>query len=514
MILVAIPLRALLLPEVDRPRRPVVALVSYAFIGVCRGVTVAAMVSFFDLRDRQDWTFRPIGGLILNVILLPLIVWALDGSRRHKETLREVVDIRDALEESRGQFDVIIQSDRKRILDLIGSSVRGPLEVLKQTAVQGADERARVAELITNTIDGVVRPLSHQLDEEIREWRPANKVRVLPRIRWESLQVGNPFRPVLIGASMSGVALSPLSTELTILEAALVSLFFGFLGGTTSLVLKFVWKRIGPQAFSTTLIIAAGAHAISAVLLLPLLQSLFTRQWLITSFWTGGAVSLAFASSIVVFATYIQAAREELELELVTANQQLVVQVSELSSRMWVQQRQIAEILHGQVQSALIVASARLLSSRGALSAREGQEIYRPIELAMQRLIRVSQESHDLFHFLDDATEVWRNVLEIKHSITTDAKLFLERNPATSLILASVLREAFGNAFRHGKASMVHVEIETTDEGLLLVVSNDGALEGDSKPGLGTRLLESAAIRWQRGEIEGTQRLIAVLPVG
>ena len=68
------------------------------------------------------------------------------------------------------------------------------------------------------------------------------------------------------------------------------------------------------------------------------------------------------------------------------------------------------------------------------------------------------------------------------------------RTTTETLAVVRVIEEGVSNAYRHGGASQVHVEVMREAGYLRVQVSDDGSgIDHTSKPGLGSAVLESLA---------------------
>ena len=85
-------------------------------------------------------------------------------------------------------------------------------------------------------------------------------------------------------------------------------------------------------------------------------------------------------------------------------------------------------------------------------------------------------------------------------SVSDDALLLLHADPGLTAASAEVVREGVGNAVRHGGAEHIDVSVTCDGDGLLQVhVADDGTRrEGAGEPGLGSRMLDEVAFRWDR----------------
>jgi signal transduction histidine kinase len=87
-------------------------------------------------------------------------------------------------------------------------------------------------------------------------------------------------------------------------------------------------------------------------------------------------------------------------------------------------------------------------------------------------------------------------------------------DPSALRSLCDLVNEAVANANRHGDATTITFLIESHDSIISIEASNDGALVELGKPGLGSRIYDSATNKnWQLSNINDRVTLIARIPI-
>jgi two-component sensor histidine kinase len=96
----------------------------------------------------------------------------------------------------------------------------------------------------------------------------------------------------------------------------------------------------------------------------------------------------------------------------------------------------------------------------------------------------------DFSSFLTSLCQLWDGLCTITMSDPQDLTPRIDDSLPTAAAATEVVREAVGNAIRHGSANTVAISLDSDDERLLSIVVTDngtGVVEGAS-PGLGSDL--------------------------
>lgn len=150
--------------------------------------------------------------------------------------------------------------------------------------------------------------------------------------------------------------------------------------------------------------------------------------------------------------------------------------------------RQLAQYLHGTVQTKL---------SNLALHLEQGSE-KADLEADLNQIDQVIKEALTEFHsrraksfeeLMLKLEDDWGGLIEI-HFLTSEIAI-----PDELLdTLSHAINEAVANAYRHGKATRVTVNL---NEELELTVLDDGHGFGEIEPGLGSALFDSISTEWE-----------------
>ena len=519
LIAVALIFRASVLPVRPREARLMWALVALSVMGLTRGVVIAALAHVTGLETYQGSLYRPVGSVVLVLLTGSLIAWALDEHGRYRETIGDLRDTARALEESRDSLEMIIRTERQRILDVIATNVLAPVAALRETLVSSKIDRLSISHAvnrINDLIDGSVKPMSRRLHDEVRTWTPPTSMgqRVATRTDLTKLRTAVPLAPLAQGLSLLVVTPSVLSTQFGIRDALMVSGLGALVLTSVMWIFKVVIDRIHREM--------KFAHLITTLIVAQVLGG--AAVWLYGEsaldgrmpdvLTVGGAVTTVLSGLVIASAIVARRAAQEREDDLRRLNIELASAVSRISSQIWMQQNRIAQVLHGDVQSSLIVAAARLSNTEmfGPLGSEDITQLLKPIEEAVRSLETSDASEESMDDFLRELQDVWSGVVEIDLDLSAEARDDLTHDLELLTLTAALIREAVGNAYRHGQATKVTVHAGISDAGLVLSVVNAGAQPQGTRIGLGTQLLNAGTISWTRTHEAGVTRLEAVLP--
>jgi two-component sensor histidine kinase len=122
------------------------------------------------------------------------------------------------------------------------------------------------------------------------------------------------------------------------------------------------------------------------------------------------------------------------------------------------------------------------------------------IDSAYATLDSADHVGPDFSSFLTSLCQLWHGLCTITTSDPQDLTSRIDESLPTAAAATEIVREAVGNAIRHGGATTVVISLDSDDERLLSIVVTDngtGVVEGAS-PGLGSDLFDALAFRWSR----------------
>jgi hypothetical protein len=296
---------------------------------------------------------------------------------------------------------------------------------------------------------------------------------------------------------------------------------FALMFGLVMLSFPVMGKVLGllyPKSASHPL--ALGALLTGLLALVAWLPSIFVL--LINSETHPGLRVLSFTSTSVILFVSIAVAiwsafkRERLDYlgQIKLLNQQRARQLALLDQAVWVARRHWSYLVHGTVQGALTVALSRL-----QLAEKITPELVAQVLSDVERAKSALEDNQDFGQqwatVLPQISQTWDGVCELKHEISAAANRVLEETPAASTCVTEIVKELVSNAFRHGKANQVSIQISLDEIGDLYLVSiNNGlSVAEDRLQGIGSEMFDELTSSWSWKNTPKGPRLTAVVPV-
>ena len=404
--------------------------------------------------------------------------------------------------------------DSRMALALAEEATAARTEVSEQLSAAREDLRARfedsgrlgdwlaAAQFMRATADDTVRPLSHALWEESSRRYPEPRVSgVLGLLLREPTFLPLPAASVIFIGYVGATTQANGPWLGLVLAAVLGAVAWGLLAaGNVAIRRLRRWRHLLYLAVictvqAVTLIVAFGpAEADEASI----------PASLIAGSIMGTLISVLLTSAIASLDQSRAAVIDQLDSAV---NAERLAQQARARSRS-LALRELAQDLHGSVQTRLIACSsaleiaARAGDSSGCLDAlREGIRVLDGLRAG---------EDSTIAERLAALAGSWTAICQV--SVSVDPALSDKHHDG----VIRVVEEAISNAYRHGAATRIQVDIAVQEADVIVVtVHDDGRGPAGGHPGLGTDLMTRAT----RGDFEidrgpsGGAVLIARLPV-
>lgn len=200
-----------------------------------------------------------------------------------------------------------------------------------------------------------------------------------------------------------------------------------------------------------------------------------------------------FVATVFIF----ERSRRLTEERLTEVNEQIEIEIARMRQEIWFTQRNLTWVLHGPVQSALVSATIRL-ESGSEVDAADRAAIWSSITEAYALLHTTGPADPDFASFANELTTLWQGVCEITFDDPESLIARVSADPSATAALIEVVREAVGNAIRHGNATAVDVTVIDRGVDLVgLVISDNGTgMATGAAPGIGSDLFTSLAYEW------------------
>lgn len=425
-----------------------------ALAGGVRGAVVSWLAVSLGLvqPDAVIYIIRVFTGVVLGAVLVPLVAFMLGSinAYRHQRSslIRELRRIQAATLQDQG--------------------VTRELESALLTSMQAdLDE-------VTRTRDpNVAREVSHRI------WDTASPELAEPKMHWGSVLAAsvqhNPFATWPVAIIWSLAAIGTLSIAIGINRAVLQIVFSVF----AIAVLFAIGRAFVRHAPRASLLIFVTVIVILVVITGPIASAIFDPRP-----WPTGA-SLVIANSVwlplLAIATgFVGAALQSSEVVLRELSDQVSAdEINALAARDEAERirRELATHLHGTVQSRLLAASM--------LDTSDDNTQW----LTQLSALQIEASTHkSLADRLDALIDPWSALLDITmHSEGSNTA----RNDDA---IERIVEEGIANAYRHGGATQVEVEIRFDDRTTTITVRDNGTGAPKlQRAGIGSAIFDALA---------------------
>jgi len=481
----------------DAPLPIVVTLVAAASLGALKVLATDRAGALLGLVSAGDATLagRVVQGTVLGVVVIPVLVLMRATLARYRtehrllvaETFAEVLDP--------GTVEASGEAARQE-----AAAVLGELRVVLADAAPSV-----AAAMLVDAVENRLRPLTHRLWEGAPA--PSSDLTVRGLI---GAMVRRPLYPVLVPATVHGVIVGLFALDLTDAGRALTvgSLSAAVLAGILHLA-RVSRPRGGRAAVGlahvglTLVAVSTSATLILSVLVGPALTLPIPALVLLMLAWI---IPLVLTSGVVATATHD---RDAVRVHLVGLlgpdwYSQLSRAHVDASAA-----RDVADRLHGDLQGSLLAAGERLRALRSD-SVAAGVELDRiDALLAGATGNRATVAAVPLAEQLAEFAARWQGFIDVRWSLDPA----LDIGSRTVTLLAGIVSEAITNAYRHGDARNVRVDLASEDGATVLRVEDDGIGPRGGREGIGSRHLDVVAPgAWSRTVVgDGGTRLEVVL---
>jgi signal transduction histidine kinase len=465
-----------------------------------RGWVVFSLLNAIGHDNADLLSYRLMGSVTnvgMSIIVTAVVVHRVRSYRESRRALlTEQLRLVEVRELARGRLQLMA----KKTLDDVRASIITALDFQQFRPADATADR------IQHTIDEIVRPVSHRLEQEQFSWEPMELDSKAGSMNWRDA-VSNALSadhlyPRAIALAMTAIALSTTIRNQAPLEAVYV-LGCALLGTWATLLLtrRFVRSRRTAWAEGTSMVLGAVVAGIATGLTtLPVKLdterpfSLVVQAPLFTLMFT---VFFALAGSATK-----QAANATERLSETTA--ELAWEVARLSEEYRHARVSLARALHGKVQAGMMSSLMRLRQAiredDKALDAVAEQARDELASLIDSLGHAVGDDAVSLATVIEDVQATWEGVATCSMAADDRAKAMVASDPIVMNALAELLPELAFNAIKHGQATVVTFALELDDERTLRMLCTDnGSRPPESgRVGLGTKLLDELALRWQR----------------
>jgi signal transduction histidine kinase len=490
-----------------REPRPLAVLASYAVASTAQSVTFGFASVLLGAASNPHMSLR-LTGLLFQVPLLAAVAYAVSRHDAHRRILTELQRTRDRLLVIGERIDVELDRVETDLARAVRESLEPAVASMEASLADAAagGQRVDVISAIDSLVEEQVRPLAHQLVAGGEEPSPLTEsaVRLPVRVPVPArFRLGDAVKPgfvaavVVIGALATAIRdLSPL--EVPVYLATVSFCTWGLLTlGKRALGSVQVWTALGLPAV-VCLYAATGslAYWIAAVVGVARPAAIAAAAPLFL-----GLLGFAIAADLLV-----QSFRARSEAELAAETLSLERAVALIRRRERLVRRRLAFVVHGALQGALHAAALRLAEAE-VVSEQLGQEIRRELSAALSQVDGRPEAPGSVrtATTISELSAVWSSHRRFSARLGPSVEEALSGDSDVDEAVAEVLREAANNAFRHGAANAVDVEVTITASSLsehasqlAISVRDDGSRNSEvSEPGFGSILFDDLCRTWE-----------------
>ena len=486
----------------DRERNPLPAHYVFIlgfFLGLVRGFTagiLAINMNLLTLDGQSNLAYVIIRGVnagLLGMLTLPLISLIASSIEVYQDDRNALIAERMLHQSQKSESMAVIKSLRSAMTRKVDANL---LKVIKDSQ-EYIDEKGRsleknwelMAVKLRKAALDTIRPFSHQLHRQGEE--KVYKVRGIELTRYVSSIIKIEIAWVLLGYLVLNFRFifeySPTKLAILNITSRILLIYVGLM------IIKSL-KRSGrirslitylPTLLLFVVLFGFATHEFNRIFQLPEDSELLHVLDSVFLFFL--VIIIGFVSSFLygqhAESTFLerQLSKEQLEAMLLKREEDRL-------------SRELAKYLHGTIQSRLM-ASAMALEKAGRKGDKRALEkelaqAYESLRVPSASYFAAPEESFKAE--ISKVNSKWNNLLNIKVKID---KTIGDLEPAKSQEIGNAINEGLSNAFRHGGATNVKLDIQKVKSGISIEMIDDGQGPLGGKGGLGTEWFNAIAGR-------------------
>lgn len=484
-----------------------------------------------------DPTARLATALITSAVMFPLVAGFVGDARRYSESVAETKSVKTKLAAAHEWSEGSLATNRESLVELVQKQLHKAFAPFIESRVHAAgDVRNRTSELARIT-QSVVKPLSARLTQSAPNYRQSDSeispVRVSIVSTLDLATRTNPFRPglyiwaiVLIDAPVFITTLNwterfwalVVLTALGLIHLAARHIFLPYISK-----MRFRWRM-----FVVGVVYNLSLLPIS-VFMFVVLGGTTSALWAAGFSFVLGWVFFGVSAAMSGFALARQFALSEFD----EAAKLLEWKIARINCQAWIEQRNLATFLHGEVQSLILVAQLRI---QRAIDANEDVEL---VVAEVQDLLRdiptrigVPPHGATLELFGESLSDRWGTFIELQFEFTEETRRAINADSICLAVAREILTEFVVNAVTHGRADDVHLALNAKKDRIELRLTNNrvaeevgdspattidagdtGAIPKRSRFGVGSELVDSVLLDKQLTVMPTEYRLSGAIPL-
>jgi two-component sensor histidine kinase len=495
------------LHRVSRPEvRSIATLMVIVIAWIIRSLVFSLMLN--QVGEAQ--IVRTVMGILFICFIMLIVSELIDRRNSHKLLLDDLADRRMNLLLSQATFSERLSQAKSELDQTIRDTMEPSYSMLDLafSVNRGANKDIQPAQLLHDILKLSIRPALTDLS--------ASNVAVTDesqRTQFTSIDASRETRridiPDCIRPALMVLPIRIFTFIVYLSFTSFVSALSGFIALLMTWPILALVRRYWPSnvrelpvlsaipTLTFVFLVAFGSPLFLMIALIPASRFFFKS-------YTGvfSILSVFFAVGIawcIAAVQIVERRRRLVEQELRDTNEDMQISISQMRQELWYYRRNMMWIIHGPVQSALISAALKL-EAPVALDETQMRDLRNDIDAAYATLDSGGIEDPDFIDFLSSLRQLWRGLCEISVNDLGETITRIDESPSTAAAVIEIVREAVGNAVRHGSATTVSITIDSEDERLLkvVIVDNGSGIADDAIAGLGSELFDSLTFRWSR----------------
>ena len=452
-------------------------VVGFYAAGATRGYFLQNLLISFDASIFTDYGFRVYGSALNTLILGFVLSYAMGMRRQWIENFANLRTAQKKLEQLLSQTENEIENITNEDITSIKSQLVDRISTLTK------EDPSQISVMVKNVIDTNLRPLITRYLHPVEDSKGFTTEPLQFKFNWldvaRFITVRSAINPVAIAtpifllnipsfARYLGESRTIFTLSIMALSLILLMLLARFVVEKT-LIRMSVWVRISGILFVSfvftipvALIFWYLTIDVPVIHRVPLeLPGIVVSEVLFLGVWGAAQSELT-----------------EMEAKTIDYNRQIRWKISELNGRLWHHRRKFARLLHGPIQAELAAFAIRIdlketsNVSKG-LSGAEIEDLASRVNVLLENEAPIPQ----LESVMNDISETWAGICEIKFVVSQQASMSLATDPLCHEVVVETIREICSNAIRHGGATHIMVQVDRITSDLVeLRISNNGTL--------------------------------------
>lgn len=483
--------------------RPYLILTFFAVAGFFRGVTMHEVSTALALEDESQHLYRYVVAPIFTIVLLSTFAILVGTFRGYQASIAELTKERARLRLAsinlKSEIDKTHSALQSRIFGILGPA----LDELENRLEAIKDKKSLTSAVtaLKNTVDDVVRPLSHNVAQTNFEQLVLETNQTISQdSRQQRYKLKVTLRPVWSALISVMIGFGPSLVSNSTAWGGFVTIILGLVIFSVLTSVNFLTKNQNFEIWQAGVITVA-AHSLS-MLLFIVLSGLFETNPTVTE--QTQMMTLITLLGVLMFAYEWSASYRARNLESARkVNERFELLNSRLRRQVWLDHRRMASILHGQLQGTLYAAAIRLNQS-GEPNPFLIENVKSEIQQALNELSVEARQDQRFEAVLGEILEMWEDVVDFKTQFDAEAIEALNKSSEANECAIEVIREGINNAVRHGGAKKISVSVKLASAQLveLRVVNEGQRLPEQEATGFGTSLISEYTHRWWRKSTE------------